>query len=503
MRFDLCIRHTVYRHVVLTAKALLLSIGTLILLAGNQSSLANTLPNILIFMGDDLTYTDIGPYGSEQVHTPHLDQFAQQGLKFNYAFSSSAMCAPTRMELYTGIQPVRNGGHPNHSRVYDNIRSMPNYLRPLGYRVGILGKRHEAPQKNIGFEFIGGNTKKDKKGKAIHKSIDLKLAKQFIEKTQGPWALVVASRQPHGPWNLGDRSRYDPDQIQVPADLVDTPETRKALSLYFAETTFLDSQFGQVLAYLKASGKEKDTLVLFLTEQGSTFPFAKWTLYENGVRAGVIARWPGKIKPATTTDAMIQYTDVLPTLIEIAGQSSDKMDFDGRSFANVLYGKTKQHRKYSFAAHTTNGILNSSKSYPIRSVRDQRYRLIWNLDYKAKFQNIAIAKGGPAGTFKSWIKLANNGDIKAKERVESYQYRPEFELYDIDQDPLNLNNLANNKNYSDIQENLFKELKNWMKQQGDKGLATEADAPNRKRSRASAKYELGIPAGSKTLDWRY
>ena len=114
-------------------------------------------PNLLLFLADDMTYTDLGCYGNPDVKTPAIDQLAREGLKFTRCYNSAPTCSPLRQSLYTGLYPVRNGAHPNHSRVYAGVKSIPHYLEPLGYRVAIVGKRHEAPAAAFPFEYLGGS----------------------------------------------------------------------------------------------------------------------------------------------------------------------------------------------------------------------------------------------------------------------------------------------------------------------------------------------------------
>ncbi|MDE0821708.1 MAG: sulfatase-like hydrolase/transferase [Opitutales bacterium] len=108
-----------------------------------------------MFLADDMTYSDLGCYGNPDVNTPNLDRLAHQGLRFTRCYNSAPICSPLRQSLYSGLYPVRNGAHPNHSRVYDGIKSLPHCLRPLGYRVAIVGKRHEAPASAFPFEMLG------------------------------------------------------------------------------------------------------------------------------------------------------------------------------------------------------------------------------------------------------------------------------------------------------------------------------------------------------------
>ncbi|MDA7641012.1 sulfatase [Opitutaceae bacterium] len=433
-------------------------------------------PNLLLFLSDDLTYHDIGCYGNKEIRTPHIDQLAEEGLRFEYCFNSAPMCAPTRMSLYTGIHPVRNGAHPNHSRVHDHIQSMAHYLRPLGYRVGLMGKRHEAPIENFPFEFLGGQH--GDRGGGI--DLDLTLMDTFIQEAgDKPWCLVVASNQPHTPWSRGDPSIYDAETLTLPPYLVDTPETRENLTRYYAEITYMDNQVSQCLEYLDAHGESDETMVVYLSEQGSNFPHCKWTCYDTGLRSAAVVRWPGVIKPGMETKAMIQYIDVLPTFIEAAGGEPTSFDFDGRSFLDVLKGEADSHRNYTFGVQTSKGIYSGPEpeGYAIRTVRDERYRLVWNLNWDRKFSNTVVTR---MEAYHSWKTKGEQGDAFALQRFEHYQRRPEFELYDLQNDPYEIENLAGKPVYGPTQVRLKEQLVAWMKQQGDQGKRTEFDALSRK-----------------------
>lgn len=426
-------------------------------------------PNFLIFMADDMSYHDLGCTGNPDVQTPHLDRFATEGTTFTHAYNSSPMCAPTRMSLYTGLHPVRHGGYPNHSMVRPEVRSLPHYLHDLGYEVALLGKRHEKPEAQFPFKFLGGRHHDNGKGL----DLDLNHAGKFIEaQKDAPWCLVVTSNQPHTPWNRGDPSAYDPAALTLPPYLVDTPATRDAMASYYAEITYMDAQFGDVMAQLEASGEADQTFVLFLTEQGSNFPFCKWTCYETGLRSTAIARWPHEVPAHHQTATPIQYIDVVPTLVELAGSTPAAHDFDGRSFAKIFEPDYQSHR-YIFGLQTTRGIHHGSDAYAIRTVRDERYRLIWNLNYTDTFQNSVTKNFAP---YRSW---ADSDTPFAAQRHLDYQQRPEFELYDFLEDPWSMTNLAAHPVHQPRIKTLHTALQSWMHQQGDQGIPTERSAPAR------------------------
>ena len=430
-------------------------------------------PNFLLFLADDLSYHDLGLSGNPDVKTPHLDRFATQGTTFTHAYTSAPTCAPTRMSLYTGLHPVRHGGHPNHSAVYPDVRTLPHYLQNLGYAVGLMGKRHEKPPEQFPWQFLGGLHHDD----GTKRDLDLTLATQFIDPVRDqPWCLIVASNQPHTPWNLGDASRYPPAELTVPPYLVDTPETREALSRYYAEINYLDAQFGEIMRQLEASGEADQTVVIFLTEQGSNFPFAKWTCYETGVRATKIVRWPDRIPADVRRDDLVQYVDIVPTFIELAGGKVDHARFDGRSLAEVWQDPAvNSPHDYVFSMATTRGIYRGSEAYGIRSVSDGTFRLIWNLHHENAFANTVTHNFKP---YRSWERAAES-DPDAAQKFAAYQHRPEFELFDIRSDPWSERNLAGDSEIASRQDHLLEVLQAWMKQQGDEGDATERDAFNR------------------------
>ena len=455
-------------------------------------------PNFLIVIGDDMTYHDCEPYGSNQVKTPNLNRLAKEGLCLDRMFTATAMCAPTRQQLYTGMFPVRSGAYPNHSRVYDGVKSLPHYLKDLGYRVGLIGKRHFGPAQSYPFEFLS-NKLDIKPGE-----INAQAIVEFVNRDKKqPYCLIVTSNEPHGPWNRGDQSIYPAEKLNVPPYLVDCPETRQELTKYFAEITYLDWQLGECVKIVDASGLKDNTMVIFTSEQGSSFPFGgKWTCYENGLKTSFIVRWPAMIKPGSRNAALAQYVDLTPTLIEAAGGNPSAIQtgradaqgytgFDGRSFLSVLLGKTNHHRDYVFGAHTTRGIINGSACYPIRSVRDKRYKYILNPNHQTTYYNVVATQSG--GLLDIWKKLGEK-DAAIAARARFYQHRPLEELYDLKNDPYELKNRADDPALSKIKEALKKKLKDWMVQQGDEGNATELRANERQGKTGRSNWKPYDPA---------
>ena len=443
-----------------------------LLLAMPVLAIAADKPNVLIIMADDCTHSDLPVYGGRNAKTPNIDRLAAQGLVFHKAYLASAMCQPCRAELFTGQYPLRNGCAWNHSASRPNVRSLPNYLREAGYRTGIAGKIHVKPRQAFPFEEVGGFDRSCVRSPT--RQHELQPVADFISRDdQQPFCLVVALVEPHVPWVMGDASKYPPEKIMLPPNIADTTTTREAFSRYLAEITYMDGQVGSLLQTLDESGKVDDTLVLFTSEQGSQFPGCKWTSWDTGLHTAMIARWPGEVAANKRTDALVQYCDVVPTLIEAAGGSVPG-DVDGSSFLPVLRGQKNSHRRFTYGVHNN---LPEGPAYPIRTVFDGTHRYIRNL----RSDEIYIEKHlmGWTGEGKlnnpywaTWVRESWNNE-RTYNLVRRYQSRPAEELYKTTTDPYELNNRAGESAVADIKARLSAELDRWMKQQGDPGAAED------------------------------
>jgi N-sulfoglucosamine sulfohydrolase len=424
-------------------------------------------PNLVFIIADDLTFRDIACYGG-QARTPNIDKLAGQGIRMTRCFQAAPMCSPTRHNIYTGLYPVKSGAYPNHTFVKDDVKSVVHYLKPLGYRVALSGKTHVGPKKAFPFEY----SSKDGPDMA---AIDKLVGESAASKT--PFCLFACSNEPHSPWDKGDPSKYPPAEIKLPPYYIDTPDLRKQFSKYLAEITVFDGQVGRILHILEQRGIADNTLVMLVSEQGNSFPFAKWTLYDSGLQSAMVVRWPGRVQPATTSNAMVEYVDVLPTFIEAAGGSMPAA-LDGKSMVPVLTGRSDHHKDYVFGIQTSRGILDGPDHYGRRSVRSATHKLIHNLDPTARFHNVICQ----ASYFKEWEDKAKAGDPRAAELVKRFYSPPEFELFDVVKDPLELHNLAENPESAPIIAQLKAQLAAWMKQQGDLGQATEMAAYDRMKA---------------------
>ena len=429
-------------------------------------------PNILVIMADDCTFKDLPLYGGENAKTPNIDRLASEGLVFNRAYLSQAICQPCRSALYSGLYPWRNGAAYNHSASKKGLESMPQHLRALGYRVGLAGKLHVTPQSVFPFKRVPGFD--DNCVRNPTHPHDVAGITQFMSKKKKPFCLVVCLTEPHVPWVMGDASAYPEDQLKLPPNMADTPLTRRDFASYLAEITYMDGQVGDILKALESTGQADNTMVLFSSEQGSQFPGCKWTCWDTGLHTALIARWPNKIAAGKRTNALVQYVDVVPTLIELAGGEADAASLDGSSFASVLSGKSDTHRTFAYGIHNN---IPEGMAYPSRTVFDGTFRYIRNLTPDKLYVQKYLMGYDGVGQLRNqywaqWVFQSWNNE-RTGALVTRYMTRPAEELYRTDLDPYELNNLAGDPEYAEALARLSHELDAWMASQGDPGAAAD------------------------------
>jgi arylsulfatase A-like enzyme len=252
--------------------------------------------------------------------------------------------------------------------------------------------------------------------------------------------------------------------VNVPPTHVDTPETRLARTRYYAAVTRGDDDLGMIMKSAKETLGE-NTYFFFTSDHGGQWPFGKWNLYDAGIHVPLFVAGPG-IKPGTTTEALASWIDILPTLVELGG-GTPPADIDGKSMAGVLRGEKTAHRDEIYTTHSGDGRFNV---YPIRAVRDSRWKYILNLH--PEFQHATHINRAAGGDglfyFESWESAAKTNS-QAAEIVRRYKQRPKEELYDLSIDPQEQKNLAADPQHATRLIAMREKVAAWMKVQGDQG----------------------------------
>lgn len=464
-------RRKIYASCIFLSICILLQIDCI---AQKAPQRKNKTPNIVIYLADDLGYSDSGPYGNKVVKTPHLDSLASGALKFTNAFANTPTCTPSRSTIMTGLMPSRNGSHANNvngypvSEVRPGVQTLPALLRQAGYRVALAGKRHIGPLNAFPFEWIPLSEVREpghENTPGLFTDLSTEAVDKWLAQQEGgqPFCLVVSDHSPHVIWP--QQAVYPLKDIDVPPDAIATDEYRQMRARYYTDVTKMDNNLGRVLESLEKHGFEEETVFIFTSDQGAQFPFAKWNLYDAGVHVPLLIKWPGRIT-AGTTEALVSHIDLLPTVLALAGAKIPP-GLDGRDYRKVLLGKKQAHRQEVFLTHSQDGLMNIT---PMRGIRTQRYKFIENLSpqytYRTHIDGARDHDGG-ASYWISWEQLAEKNDTAAAVLIERYRHRPQAELYDVVKDPYELNNLAGEKEYSDVMQQLKKKLSSFRAQQKD------------------------------------
>ena len=443
-----------------------------LLFISGLAATADSRPNIVLFLSDDHTAGDCGAYGNSEVRTPNIDRLAREGVLFRRAFAASPTCMPSRAALFTGLMPLRNGAHANNlrgqSQCREDIRSLPHYLKPLGYRVAQAGKTHFGPKSVFPFERVADSEMPEpgfENNRMLHIDLNVAAVEKWLAAAgnEQPFCLIVCDHSPHVIWPA--KPTYNPEEISVPPNQIDTPATRQSRVRYYTDISRMDANLGRVLAAVETNGFAENTIVIYSTDQGAQWPFAKWNLYDSGLQVPFIVRWPGKTRAGDKSDAMISLVDVLPTFIELAGGKSPET-LDGTSFLPLLEGRTKVHREAIFATHSQDGSMNVC---PMRCVRTDRFKYILNLAPQNEYTtHIDKAKDHDGGReyWSTWEQAAEK-DSRSAATLKRYHWRPREELYDVLLDPYEVHNLAGDPAYAAIKVELADRLAAWRKTQDD------------------------------------
>jgi uncharacterized sulfatase len=396
-------------------------------------------PNIVFFLADDQSLFDHTTYGTEEAPTPVTDAFSREGLVFDKAFTGQAICAPSRSMLYSGLYPIRNGCFINHTSIRPGVKTLPAYLKPLGYDVILAGKSHVKPAEQ--FEWTHAYQPVQKPG-LPRPSIPLEEMDAYFAKSQNPFCMMVTSEYPHGPYF--EESPFGPEEVALPPFRKDDASTRNYATRYYASIAEKEREFGRVLKLLEKHDLTENTIVFYSDDHGASR--GKFTVYDSGLNVAFMVRWPGMVKPGRT-DALTSFADFVPTVMELAGGKAPK-GVDGKSMLPVLEGKSKEHHNYVYGVTHNQGIQNRHV-FPQRSVHDGRYHYIFNFNSEER------------------IKREGENDYFLKRGAGKHPGQPEEQLFDTLKDPHEMKNRAADPELAAVKKRLKKELFKWMKSQND------------------------------------
>jgi len=384
-------------------------------------------PNVLWLISDDHAAYVTGCYGNSRVKTPHLDRLAESGMRFDRAYCNSPVCSASRAAFITGMYPRSVGVTVLSTPLPASAVTLGEVLGEAGYDTAWYGKTHFNSGLKHGFDVVAGvgdwRRWLQERGQKVDDTSpgvlppwkpfrdparlwingvylpfglpdelmwDTWFARQgaeFITRRRGrPWCCVVSLTTPHSPFRfpLEYRDRHDPDRFdlmkigreddrQIPAvfrGLTDA-EKRKVQASYYTSTEFTDKNMGIVLDALTRSGQAENTIVVYLGDHGYMLGqhgrFEKHCSYEPAVRSPLLIRYPKRFAGGRSTSAMVEFIDVMPTILEVCDVAVPKR-VQGRSLVPLLAGETDVHRRQVFVEYAWADEV---------MVRDDRWKLVY------------------------------------------------------------------------------------------------------------------------------
>ena len=447
--------------------------------------------------------------GVPGLKTPHIDALAARGVFFSKAYAASASCSPCRGAILTGMYPSANGhwrntvgpvlsdAAPEFGRkstkvdsvgVHEDIPTLVELLRQNGYFTGITEKWHLSPPWKFPFHFRDpANLKPEGSANAMRNFITAAAGKPFfiqcnIDNTHRPFRTHIRINK--------DLPRVDPAGVELPPHWPDTPKTRQDYAEYLTTVQHADAAIGAAIRSVETAGLLDNTIFIYTSDQGFCYHRAKATAYDWGVHVPLAISGPG-IAGGRASRALVGHVDLMPTILDYVGIPAPET-VQGVSLRPLLEARSEDVGRASIVSeHNAHGG-DPGEYYPTRSITDGRFRYIWNMKHeKAPDVDIDSYATDPENrkrphqpAWMPWDALPSDvWENNACEEIifhkeafpEAYRllkesmFRPEFELYDLDKDPYETQNLAANPEYAAVGERLDRSLKIWMKTTNDNG----------------------------------
>lgn len=438
---------------------------------GDRSSFR---PNILWITSED-NGLEMGCYGDSFADTPNLDALAARGMRYLNAWSNAPVCAPARTTIISGMYPASLGAQHMRSQVGlpETIPLYPSILRELGYYCSNNSKT------DYNFDVVAKELWDDTSNKAHWRN----------RKTGQPFFSIFNFTISHESQlrTRPHKAIHDPDRVTVPPYHPDTPEVRQDWAQYYDRVSEMDRQVGQVLEQLEADGLAGNTIVFYYGDHGSGMPRGKRWLYESGLRVPLIVYIPPRLRPMVTGDyepgtaskRLVSFVDLVPTLLSVIGVTPPN-HLQGSAFLGKFATEDPEYI-YGFRDRM-------DERYDIsRSVRDQRFSYIRNyMPHRPQGTYLAYMFQTP--TTRVWKQLYEEGKLNEAQSL-FWQTKPPEELYDLENDPDQIQNLASDPKHQETLERMRAELRRWMIEINDLGFLPEGEMFS--RAGRNTFYEMG------------
>ena len=405
-------------------------------------------PNILWIMIEDWS-ADLSCYGTPLVHTPNIDKLAAEGLRFERAYTTSPVCSTSRSAMMTGFHQNYIGANQHRTRDKKSlpygIKPIPHLLQEVGYFTAtMVGGKTDCNFTTPKPLFMGESWKERKPGQPF-----------YVQATFGGTHRSFV-RDPERP--------IDADKVKLPPYYPDLPLVRRDWANGLETVQVVDRQVGGLLQQLEDDGLADNTIVFFIGDHGRCHIRGKQFLYEAGVRIPLIVRWPKHIKPGSVSNELVSSLDIGQTIVKLAGGGPDH-DLHGL----YLFGQDVMAREF---VHFNRDKMDDTHD-AMRAVRNDRYKLIHNLMPERAYCQLNEYKE------RQYPILALMNVLNMQDKLDPVQARfmaatkPEFELYDLQNDRHEINNLAGNPAHAATKARLLTQINRWRKDVNDIGVTEE------------------------------
>jgi arylsulfatase A-like enzyme len=456
------------------------------LLAGPAAAADARRPNVLWLVADDHAAYVCGAYGNKVVRTPNLDRLASEGVRFDRAYCNAPVCTASRQSFLTGRYPRTLGVTLLQTPLPDGTPTLARLLRAAGYDTAAVGKMHFNSSLTHGFDLRvdlpeHARWLKERGPRPLPDGVAVqppwrpfrdparvwlnsaylpfgaadedmagtyfaREATRYLERRRGrPFFLMVSFYEPHSPFRFppGYRGRHRPDRFAVPKagpeDDEQIPQIFRGLAerekqgitaAYYTSTEFMDKNVGLVLEALRRSGHDRDTLLIYNGDHGYMLGqhgrFEKHSCYEPAVRAPLLMRLPGRAEPKRSTAALVEFVDIVPTVLQVCGVAVPAA-VQGRSLLPLLEGKAGRHRDHVIAEYSENEEA---------MIRTERWKLIYCTGKRERKDGYATGRPLPGRTVR---------------------------LYDLENDPEEMTNLAGRPEHRGRVDELMRRLADHMR----------------------------------------
>lgn len=431
-----------------------------------RPAFADRRPNILWISCEDIS-PNLGCYGDPHAITPHLDQLATEGVRFDRAFTPAGVCAVVRSSVITGMYAPSIGSQHMRSRIVPppHVKAFPELLRRAGYFCTNRSKTDYQFEPTPAIWNRQGTNHKDwrerkDKDQPFFSVVNITVCHESkIRHSQKDHDAVIKK--------IGKVNQRDPDRVgdTLPEYLPNTPAARKNWAWYHDNITLMDQMAGEVLQRLKDDGLAKDTLVVFWSDHGMGMPRGKRWIYDTGTHIPMIMRWPDHLQPGSTREDLTNTVDLAASMLSVAGVELPK-HLQGR----VLIGEEQSDEPPYLFFHRD----RMDEVFELqRGARDRRWKYIRNyMPERTYAQHLDYMDEMPA--MQDWRRLAKDGKLVGGQANWFVDKKPLEEFYDTENDPWELNNLADQPQYQDRLARMREATQQWQEEIEDTGMIPEA-----------------------------